>query len=326
MPNKKKEQEETSEKTSNIVEEKVMMHPRNKHRSRYDFKELISSAPELERFVKPNKYGDESIDFFDPAAVVKLNTALLKHYYNIKFWRIPKGYLCPPIPGRADYIHYMADVLENSNFKQESRIKCLDIGLGASCVYPIIGINEYNWSFIGSEIDPVSIESVNKIIELNPTLQGKLAVRLQKSSKDIFFGIIKKDEKFDLSICNPPFHSSLKEAELATMEKLKKLKKIRNPKIVQNFGGNNKELWCEGGEERFLNTMIRQSRQFSKSVFWFSTMVSKQANLKNAYKTLRDMKAAEVKTIPMGQGNKVSRIIAWTFLSPEHQMQWVKSK
>ena len=159
--------------------EKSSLHPRNKHRERYDFKQLIDSCPELGQFVKLNNYKDESIDFFNPEAVKMLNKALLKHYYGIDNWDIPKNYLCPPIPGRADYIHHIADLLgsNNSEFQRNkiptgNKIKCLDIGVGANCVYPIIGNKEYGWSFVGTDIDPVSIESANKIIEMNPFLKG----------------------------------------------------------------------------------------------------------------------------------------------------------
>ena len=61
-------------------------------------------------------------------------------------------------------------------------------------------------------------------------------------------------------------------------------------------------------------------------MFWFTTLVSKQSNLKNAYKTLEKYRALEVKTIPMGQGNKTSRIVAWTFLTKEDQKEWKNSR
>jgi len=35
-----------------------------------------------------------------------------------------------------------------------------------------------------------------------------------------------------------------------------------------------------------------------------------------------NLREKEVKTIPMGQGNKTSRIVAWTFLSKEQQKEW----
>jgi 23S rRNA (adenine1618-N6)-methyltransferase len=309
------------------------LHPRNKHRERYDFKQLIDSCPELSQFVELNDYKDETIDFFNPEAVKMLNKALLKHYYDIDNWDIPKNHLCPPIPGRADYIHHIADLLccNNPEFPgrkipRGNKIKCLDIGVGANCVYPIIGNKEYGWSFIGTDIDPVSIESANKIIEMNPILKGKIEIRLQCNPQDIFYGIIQKSELFDLSVCNPPFHASLAEAQSGTVRKLRNLKHKKITKPILNFGGQNNELWCEGGEERFVGDMIYQSKQFSTSCFWFSTLISNQSNLKNAYKALKKVKTVEVKTIPMGQGNKTSRIVAWTFLTPEQQKKWINTR
>ena len=306
--------------------EKIKLHPRNKHRERYDFKQLIDTCPELAPFVTLNAYKDKSINFFDPEAVKILNKALLKHYYNIDHWDIPQNYLCPPIPGRADYIHHIADFLgskNNGKIPSGITIKCLDIGVGANCVYPIIGNKEYGWSFIGTDIDPVSIGSANKIIELNPFLKAKIELRLQHNLKDIFYGIIQKNELIDFTICNPPFHASLAEAQSGTLRKLNNLNRKKTSKPILNFGGQNNELWCEGGEERFVRDMIFQSKKFSSFCFLFSTLISKQSNLKYVYETLNRVEAVEVKTIPMGQGNKSSRIVAWTFLSEEQQKKWM---
>lgn len=309
--------------------EKIRLHPRNKHRERYDFKQLIASCPELARFVTLNIYNDESIDFFNPQAVIMLNKALLKHYYHIDNWKIPQTYLCPPIPGRADYIHYMADVLgssNNGNIPTGHRIRCLDVGVGASCVYPIIGNKEYGWSFIGADIDPVSIGSAHNIIDSNPVLHRKVELRLQNNPKDIFRGIIQEDELIDCSICNPPFHASPAEARSGTLRKLKNLKHKTITRPILNFGGQNGELWCEGGEATFVRDMIRQSKQYSVSCFWFSTLISKQSNLPGLRKALEKENAVEVKTIPMGQGNKTSRILAWTFLTREQQKHWITTR
>jgi len=303
------------------------LHPRNRHRERYDFKQLTASCPELGQFVKVNVYDDESIDFFNPEAVKMLNKALLKHFYGIENWDIPPGYLCPPIPGRADYIHHIADLLGNSNHGKiptGDQVKCLDIGVGANCIYPVIGNKEYGWSFIGADIDPVSIESALKIIDLNPVLKGKIELRLQHNQKDIFRGIIQKDERFDLTICNPPFHASLAASQSGTLRKLNHLIPGKIAKPVLNFEGQNGELWCEGGEERFIHDMIRQSKQFATSCFWFSTLISKESNLRSVYEALKRAEAVDVKTIPVSHGNKISRITAWTFLTTEQQKEWVK--
>lgn len=305
---------------------KSELHPRNKHRERYDFKKLIKSCPELAPFVKRNDYDDESIDFFNPEAVKALNKSLLIHFYNIEKWEIPEGYLCPPIPGRADYIHYAADLLShNGEIPKEKNIRCLDIGTGANCVYPIIGNRTYDWDFVGTDIDPKSIQSAKNIVNSNPVLKKNIELRLQKNANNIFHGVIQQEERFDLTFCNPPFHSSQAEAQSGTIRKLRNLKRKKGVKPMLNFGGQNNELWCKGGELAFVQNMIRESKEFSNSVLWFTTLVSKQEHLKMIYKTLEDVETLEMKTIPMGQGNKISRMVAWTFLTKEEKQLWFKS-
>jgi len=309
--------------------EKSKIHPRNKNRERYDFEQLIASYPELAPFVKPNRYGDESVDFADPEAVKALNKAILMHHYGICNWDIPPGYLCPPIPGRADYIHHMADFLCRNNYGKiptGPKIKCFDIGVGASCIYPIIGTTEYGWSFIGSDIDPVAIESASQIVASNASIQGKVECKLQINPKDFFYGIIRKDELIDLSVCNPPFHASAEEAQAGTLRKINNLNPNKNAEPILNFGGQNHELWCDGGEEKFVRNMILQSKKFADNCFCFSTIISKESNQKNVYKILEKAEVFGVETIPMGQGNKISRIVAWTFLNTEEQNKWKNTR
>lgn len=305
------------------------LHPRNRNRERYDFKELIASYPELAPFVKPNPYGDESIDFADPKAVKTLNQALLLFHYGIADWDVPDNYLCPPIPGRADYIHHIADFLCRNNYGKipnGSGIKCLDIGVGASCIYPIIGNKEYGWSFIGAEIDPLAIESANKIIASNPSLQGNVVCKLQTNPKDFFYGVVRKDEQIDLSICNPPFHASEKEAQAGTIRKMHNLHLHKDLDPALHLGGQSNELWTDGGEAKFVRNMILQSKKFAGNCFCFSTLISKESNLKGVYKLLEEVNITGFETIPMGQGNKTSRIVVWTFLTTEEQDKWKNSR
>jgi len=310
-------------------QEKSRLHSRNKNRERYDLGSLIIANPELKTFVKPNKYGDDSIDFSNPQAVKQLNTSILNHYYGIESWDFPDENLCPPIPGRADYIHHIADLLSENNFGRipmGDKITCLDIGTGASCIYPIIGVTEYQWEFIGTDINAESIASAKNIVNSNSLLKDKVECKLQKRPKNIFRGILAKEDKVDLTICNPPFHSSLEEAEKGTRRKIKNLsgETVKTPEL--NFAGISEELICEGGEIQFLENMMRESKLRPKSCFWFSTLVSKKSNLKKVSKVLEELKAVQVKTIPMGTGNKSSRIVAWTFLSTEEQKEWRETR
>ena len=308
---------------------KSKLHPRNKHRQRYDFKQLIATCPNLAPFVMPNKYGDESIDFFNPTAVKMLNKALLQHHYGIQYWEIPPNYLCPPIPGRADYIHHIADLLGTCNAGKipiGKTIKCLDIGVGANCVYPIIGHKEYGWSFRGTDIDRTAIQAANRIIENNPPLNEQIRFKFQVNPQDVFYGILDKKEHFDVTICNPPFYKSAEEAQAATFRKLKNLKGKKAETPISNFDGQPKELWCEGGEKQFIRAMIRESKRFAPNCLWFSTLVAKETTLKSLYLSLKRVVAIDVKTLEMGQGNKKSRIVAWTFLSQKRRDYWVTKR
>jgi len=66
------------------------LHPWDQHRNGYDFTVLVQAQPTLSQYVRPNAYGDDSIDFANPQAVKALNQALLKHYYGVAMWDIPK--------------------------------------------------------------------------------------------------------------------------------------------------------------------------------------------------------------------------------------------
>jgi 23S rRNA (adenine1618-N6)-methyltransferase len=309
--------------------QKPGLHPRNIHRDRYDFPALIKTAPNLKPFVSENKYGDLSIDFANPNAVKELNRALLKHFYQISEWDIPDGYLCPPIPGRADYIHYMADLLRESNggdLPNSEKIKVLDIGTGANCIYPILGSSIYNWDFIGTEIDEKALDAAQANLYANTQFRGKVVLRIQENSNQILEGIIKSDDVFDLVICNPPFHESQAAAEAGSMRKVKNLRGKVGKKVQLNFGGQSNELWCDGGELAFIQKMIKESIVYKYNCFWFTTIVSKEDHLKELIIALKKARVADRKIIQMAHGNKKSRILAWTFLNPEKQENWRKMR
>jgi 23S rRNA (adenine1618-N6)-methyltransferase len=299
----------------NTTLEKKGFHPRNKHKFGYDFEKLISTTPTLKEFVAVNKFGNESIDFSNPKAVKTLNAALLKTYYNIEYWDIPDGFLCPPISGRAEYIHHIADILSEvyGEIPTGKKIKILDIGIGANCIYPILGTIEYGWQFVGSEIDGQAIKWADKILQSNSSLKDLVELRMQSSKRNIFKGIINDGELFDMTLCNPPFHSSKEEATKGTIRKVKNLKNEITTKPTLNFGGVNNELWCEGGEIAFITNMIYESVHFKTQSLWFSTLVSKKENLKSIYKLLKKVGVADVKTIDLSQGNKTSRLVFWSF-------------
>lgn len=312
------------------------LHPRNPHQGRYDFEKLTKALPELAKHTITNPSGEPTINFSDADAVLTLNKALLALHYGIKYWDLPKGYLCPPIPGRADYIHQVADLLANNNTKNANELenkkpRVLDIGTGASCIYPIIGSQSYGWYFTATDIDQMAFNTAKTICELNPNLKKLVTVKLQPNPKNIFKGVIGEHDYFDITVCNPPFHGSMEDVLDANRRKQSKLQKNRarrnsnsqlsnsaaskqaNATNNLNFGGQNSELWTKGGELGFISQMIKESVQYANQVNWFTTLVSRAENLKALDALLREEGARQIKTINMQHGQKATRILAWRF-------------
>ena len=304
---------------------KEVLHPRNRHRARYDFRQLVRCCPALARFVGPSPHGGETIDFADPSAVRALNQALLRQNYDIAVWDVPAGYLCPPIPGRADYLHHLADLLAEGTTTVIPRgpaVAVLDVGVGASCIYPILGRHEYGWRFVGSETDPAALRNAQRIIAANPLLAGQVECRRQASPAAIFRGVIRPGEHFALTLCNPPFHASAAEAEAGSRRKVANLTGRRDSRPVLNFGGQGHELWCPGGEVAFVQRMIAESAPFAEQCLWFTTLIARQAHLPVLQRTLRMLPATQVRIVEMAQGQKRSRFLAWSFLGPEQRRSW----
>jgi len=301
------------------------LHKNNRHKQGYNFTALTKAHPELSAFIIKNKYNNQdTIDFSNPLSVKALNFSLLKSEYHIGFWDIPDGYLCPAIPGRVDYIHHLNDLLSatpKALLANTPPINVLDIGTGASCIYPILGQREYDWNFVASDVDPVSIKVANHIISADKSLNKQIKCRLQPDSNHIFSGVIAKDEFYHLTLCNPPFHRSLAEATQGTTRKIKNLNKTKTPVKSQdntlNFGGQKAELWCPGGELAFIGKMIKESKVYHKQVFWFTCLVSKKDHLSKLKFYLKKSQAKQVKVINMTQGQKISRFIAWSFYDAE---------
>ncbi len=297
------------------------LHPRNQHAEGYDFERLLADSPELETFTIRNPMGRATIDFQDAAAVRMLNRALLKTHYNIDFWDIPANYLCPPIPGRVDYIHYLADLLAASNNQDIPRgrhIKVLDVGTGASLVYPLLGQSEYGWHFTGVDIDAGAIKSARRICEAN---RLNIAIRRQNAPENIFKNVIEPRDIFHITMCNPPFHASMEQATKGTQRKWNNLGKGRSSKL--NFGGQNAELWCPGGEVKFVASMIEQSTEFADQCLWFTSLVSKKDSLRPLSRVLGKANVADFNLVEMAQGQKTSRFIAWTFIKKNQRSKYL---
>merc|ERR1740130_1031884 len=269
----------TKKKATN---KKYSVHPRNKYfENQPDFAALSLRYKSFATHVKDN--GKHcSIDFKNPESVKCLNQTLLLHDFNIK-WDMPTTNLCPPIPGRCDYVHWVEDLLKDrekcTSFTPhpEGKVRGVDVGTGSSVIFPLLALalhRDENWSFVASDIDPISVDWAKKNVQAND-FSDRIDVRLVKQSCSLLGLIGGDDGVFDFTMCNPPFFSSTQEAE----EK-------KNPK--NNRKATSYELVCEGGEEAFVEKMVRDSLVLKKKVWWYTSMIGKKGTLKRLLRLLRE--------------------------------------
>ncbi|WP_397446349.1 23S rRNA (adenine(1618)-N(6))-methyltransferase RlmF [Polaribacter sp. R77954] len=280
------------------------LHPKNKFNKGYNFEELTQNNSALKEFVFTNTYNAVTIDFSNPKAVKELNKALLFSFNQISVWDFPDENLCPPIPGRLDYIHHLSDLISS----EEKEVTILDIGTGATCIYPLLGVAEYNWNFVATDIDLDSLDTAQDIIDDNG-LDRKIELRQQFDEQHILKGILEDEDTFSATMCNPPFYKSAEEARGANRRKTKNL----GNNAVRNFSGNNNELWYVGGEKAFLHNYLYESSLYPKKSKWFTSLVSKKENVESLQKSSKKLGVKQFKVMPMQQGNKVTRIACWQF-------------
>ncbi|MHB0755858.1 23S rRNA (adenine(1618)-N(6))-methyltransferase RlmF [Polaribacter sp. M15] len=280
------------------------LHPKNKFNKGYNFEELTQNNPSLKDFIITNKHNNVTIDFSNPKAVKELNKALLFSFDQISIWDFPNDNLCPPIPGRLDYIHHLSDLISS----EEKQITILDIGTGATCIYPLLGVAAYNWSFVATDIDLDSLDTAQDIIDDNH-FDDKIELRQQFDEQHILKGVLEDEDAFSATMCNPPFYKSAEEARGANRRKTKNL----GNNAVRNFSGNNNELWYVGGEKAFLHNYLYESSLYPTKSKWFTSLVSKKENVESLQKSSEKLGVKQFKVIPMQQGNKVTRIVCWQY-------------
>ena len=282
------------------------MHPKNPFNTNYNFNQLINAVPELKECIVPGKFSRKSIDFSDSKSVYLLNKSLLKWRFNLN-WTLKEGHLCPAVPGRLDYLLHVEELIPEIEGR---RSRMLDIGTGASLIYPLLATAAFNWECVGTEIDKEAISYAKGLIRMNSNMRGT-KIRRQEFKSQLLQGIMEKEDQFDVLVCNPPFFKTKSEAFAANAKKNKNLH--GNEHVAHNFGGSANELWYKGGEMAFLKKLASESVQYQNQIQWFTCLVSKKENLRTFKRFIRKGNPSDIRVITMNQGNKTSQCIAWTF-------------
>jgi 23S rRNA A1618 N6-methylase RlmF len=247
----------------------------------------------------PSPFG--VVDWSDARSLLAVTQVLLRHDFHLEF-DMPLNHLCPPVPQRLNYIHWVADLLGimTKEDARNAQVRGIDVGTGASAIFPLLGYATYGWRFLGTEIDPESVASAQANIDRNK-LGEKITVRHVASSENIFTDVIlPSDGTFDFTLCNPPFFSSLSQTGL-------------HPS--RSASATPGELVCEGGEEAFVERMIRQSKRLERRVRWFTTMLGRKSSLKTLLALLRspEISALVVDQTEFLQGQQARYGLAWSF-------------
>jgi len=251
-----------------------------------DFRELAEAYEPLKSKLIPTP-GGATIDFKDALSQRLLTQAILHHDFNLTV-EVPEDRLCPPIPNRLNYIHWLQDLHHSLTFwkvedKVDASVKVIDIGTGASAIYPLLGVmSNPSWSFIATEIDKLSIESSRRNVSLN-SLEDRIRIYPVKKDEGILVPLLSDtDLHVDFTMCNPPFYSS--------EEEISRLAELKDSEPSAICTGSSNEMITPGGEERFVKQMIEESLQVSERCRWFTAMLGKQSSLSSLIKFLKEHK------------------------------------
>lgn len=305
---KKRARSETPGSTTN---------PRNKYSDNPpDFASLASLYPSFKPFVSFSSASSSRprIDWTDYNATRELTRVLLLHDHSLTWW-IPDGQLCPTVPNRSNYIHWINDLLSSSHIlptpSSSSIVKGFDIGTGANCIYPLLGASLFGWSFVGSDVTDVALEWAEKNVRSNPHVSDLIEIRdSREEEEEVLVGVVKDSETFDFCMCNPPFFETFEEAGL-------------NPKT--SCGGTRAEMVCDGGEQAFVTRIIQDSAVLKQRFKWYTSMLGKKANLKLLISKLWGVGVTVVKTTEFVQGQTSRWGLAWSFVPPARKIVAVPS-
>ncbi|CAL5377021.1 unnamed protein product [Camellia sinensis] len=348
MTSKKKRKRSTVERPT--------IHPRNKYSDNPpDFGLLASLYPTFEPFVFYSRDGRPRIDWTDFNATRELTRVLLLHDHALNWW-IPDGQLCPTVPNRSNYIHWIedllsSDILTNTNADGNGDIvRGFDIGTGANCIYPLLGASLLGWSFVGSDVTDVALEWAERNVKNNPQISDLIEIRKVENGEERSNGRLVDGESgthlYDIEAIKAEpaplgslkLHSDVNKSYHGPPVLLGVVRDgekfdfcMCNPPFFETMeeaglnpktscGGTPKEMVCPGGEEAFISRIIQDSLQLKQSFRWYTSLVGRKSNLKILISKLREVGVTIVKTTEFVQGQTCRWGLAWSFMPPSRKI------
>ncbi|XP_077202027.1 RNA N(6)-adenosine-methyltransferase METTL16 [Paroedura picta] len=284
------------------------MHARNRYKDKPpDFAYLAAKYPDFQRHVQVGLAGRVSLNFKDPEAVRALTCTLLKEDFGLQI-DIPLERLIPTVPLRLNYIHWVEDLMAMQDpAGKASVVWGIDIGTGASCIYPLLGATLNGWHFIATEVDDVCFSYAKKNVEQN-NLSDLIKV-VKVPQKTLLLDALEQESEviYDFCMCNPPFFANQLEAKGVNSRNPR-----RPPPSSVNTGGIT-EIMAEGGELEFVKRIIHDSLQLKKRLRWYSCMLGKKCSLAPLKEELQIHGVPKVTHTEFCQGRTMRWALAWSF-------------
>lgn len=301
-------------------------HPRNRYRGSYDFDALVAALPDLASALTTNpRTGARTVDWRSERGVLLLNAAILAADYGVAGLEatLPAGRLVPPVPSRADYVHVVADLLRGDGAGDLAGLLGVDVGTGASAVYPIVGVVDYGFEFVATDVDGGSLAAARALLDRNARVGRRVRLVRQTSGAPhrIFDVLAGLERPAAFTLCNPPFHASADQAAAAAS---KNAANVGGGGRALAFGGTSHELHCAGGEDAFVAAIVADSKTWTAAApdaapVWFTTLVSRKHRLKRLRSLAEAAGAVDVRAVQFGGGGghgKIAHVLAWSFLAP----------
>ncbi|PWN50978.1 hypothetical protein IE53DRAFT_69453 [Violaceomyces palustris] len=267
-----------------------------------------------------------------------LTETLLLHDFGLHV-HLPEHRLCPTVPNRLNYLSWAHGILDstlplyeilegssNARCRGRTEVRALDIGTGASAIYPILGCAvDPSWSFTATDIDDESLRWASKIVReplnnLSFSMHGhrkkkhlhlKDRIRLlHRKVEDPLIpprsdiGVPHARLLYHLTMCNPPFYSS--EEEMRASYELKE----QEPSAVCH--GTENEMITEGGEVNFVKRMVEESMGLWESVILYSSMLGKLSSLRLLVEHLRERGVGNYAIGELIQGQTRRWVLGWS--------------
>ncbi|KAG0140567.1 hypothetical protein CROQUDRAFT_84160 [Cronartium quercuum f. sp. fusiforme G11] len=288
------------------------MHPKNPYAAAApDFSALANALPSLKPFLveRAQEATRLSIDFQNPEAIRQLTMALLERDFGLHL-SLPTDRLCPTVPGRLDYCLWIIDLLnlEASESTPGDEYLGVDIGTGSSAIYPLLLSRLLpRMKILATEIDQKSYDFALVNISTNALSDRIELIRYTPEQLSIFpvEHILQSPARHSFTMCNPPFYSSKDEIDELS------LKKETVPHAACT--GSETEMLTPGGEEAFINQLIKDSLALKSHIRWFTSLCGKFTTLADVVKTFKIMKGNNYALTELLQGQTRRWVIGWSW-------------